>query len=51
MLYDSFEFKPYICFDFQNLSIYDLYVYYYLPICQICQLLVFPVVSEFLRNY
>jgi hypothetical protein len=38
MLYDSFVFKPYICFDFQNLSIYDLYVYYYQPIHQIRRL-------------
>jgi hypothetical protein len=24
MLYDLITFKPYVCFDFQNLSIYDL---------------------------
>jgi hypothetical protein len=24
MFYDSFDFKPYICFDLQILSIYDL---------------------------
>jgi hypothetical protein len=32
MLYDLIAFKSYICFDFQNLSIYDLYMYYYWPI-------------------
>jgi hypothetical protein len=35
MFYDSFDFMPYICFDFQNLSINDLYVYYYQLIRQI----------------
>jgi hypothetical protein len=35
LAYDSFEFKPFVCFDFQNLSIYNLYMYYYWPICQI----------------
>jgi hypothetical protein len=29
MLYDLIAFKPYVCFDFQNLSIYDHYMYYY----------------------
>jgi hypothetical protein len=27
MLYVSCDLKPYMCFDFQNLSIYDLYMY------------------------
>jgi hypothetical protein len=31
MLFDSFDFKPYVCFDFQNMSIYDIYMYYYWP--------------------
>jgi hypothetical protein len=35
MLYDLIAFKPYVCFDFQNLSIYDHYMYYYWPIRQI----------------
>jgi hypothetical protein len=38
MPFDSIAFKPYICFVFQNLSIYDLYMYYYCPIRQIHQL-------------
>jgi hypothetical protein len=50
MCYDSFDLKLYICFDFQNLSIYDLYVYYYWPICQIRQLSDFLVISEFFEN-
>jgi hypothetical protein len=29
MLYDLIPFKPYVCFDFQNLSIYDHHMYYY----------------------
>jgi hypothetical protein len=32
MLYDLITLKPYVCFDFQNLSIYDHYMYYYWPI-------------------
>jgi hypothetical protein len=35
MLYDSFDSKPYISFNFQNLSVYDQYVYYYWPIRKI----------------
>jgi hypothetical protein len=50
MLYDYIDFKPYICFDFQNLSIYDLYVYYYWPICQIRRLSDILVVSELFGN-
>jgi hypothetical protein len=29
MLYVSCDLKPYMCFDFQNLSIYDVYMYCY----------------------
>jgi hypothetical protein len=29
MFYDLIAFMPYVCFDFQNLSIYDQYIYYY----------------------
>jgi hypothetical protein len=35
MFYDLIDFKSYVCFDFQNLSIYDQYMYYYWPISQI----------------
>jgi hypothetical protein len=35
MIYDLTTFKPFVCFDFQNLSIYDQYMYYYWPIRQI----------------
>jgi hypothetical protein len=41
----------FICFDFQNLSIYDLYVYYYWSIHQICCLSDFLVVFVFYGNY
>jgi hypothetical protein len=50
MLYDSFDFKPYVCFDFQNLSIYDLYMYYYWPICQNPLIIAFRVVSNFFET-
>jgi hypothetical protein len=51
MLFDSIAFKPYICFVFQNLSIYDLYMYYYWHIRQIHRLSFFGVVSELSQNY
>jgi hypothetical protein len=50
MFFDSIAFKPYICFIFQKLSIYDLYMYYYWPIHQICRLSVFQMVSELSQN-
>jgi hypothetical protein len=37
MFYDLIAFKTYVCFDVQNLSIYDHYMYYYWPIRQICR--------------
>jgi hypothetical protein len=37
MLSNLIAFKPYVCFDFKNLSIYDQYMYYYWPIRQIFQ--------------
>jgi hypothetical protein len=50
MFYVSFAFKSFICFDFKNLSIYDLYVYYYWTIRQIRRLSDFIEVSEIIRN-
>jgi hypothetical protein len=50
MPYDFIYFKLYVCFDFQNLSIYDYYMYYYWPIHQIHHLLNFLEVSRFSRN-
>jgi hypothetical protein len=35
MFCDSFDLKLYIYFDFQNLSIYNLYMYYYWPYAKI----------------
>jgi hypothetical protein len=35
MLYVSCDLKPYMCFDFQNLSVYDLYMYCYWPYAKI----------------
>jgi hypothetical protein len=50
MLYDLIAFKSYICFYFQNLSIYDLYMSYYWTIHQIYRLSEFLVVSMFLET-
>jgi hypothetical protein len=50
MLYVSWDLKPYMCFVFQNLYIYDLYMYYYWPILQIRRLSVFRMVSKLSRN-
>jgi hypothetical protein len=41
MLYVSCDLKPHMCFDFQNLSIYDLYMYCYWPYAKILWLLTF----------
>jgi hypothetical protein len=41
MLYDSFDLKLYISFDLQNLSNYDLYLYFYWLIRQIRRLSIF----------
>jgi hypothetical protein len=46
MLHDLAYFKPYVCFDFQIFSIYDQYMYYYLPIHQILRLSNFLEVSK-----
>jgi hypothetical protein len=47
MFCDSFDLKLYIYFDFQNLSIYNLYMYYYWPYAKILWLSTFRVVSDF----
>jgi hypothetical protein len=53
MLYDSNGFKPYICFDFHNLSMYHTHTHthtFYWPYAKIRWILSFPTVSEVSRT-